>query len=86
MSRALQKFHVEQNGTSVSLLPVENQIDKDVIKQFLSETGILNHRVIEIEERQECVVQLTNFEDCDNLIDMLRASGVRGIQTDYSLK
>jgi hypothetical protein len=85
-ARALQKFKVEQNGTSISLMPVETRIDRDVIKQFLAETGILNYRVIDLEDRQESIIQLTNFEDCENLIDLLRVSGVRGIQTDYSLK
>lgn len=68
------------------MLPVETLIDRAVIKHFLAETGIKNYRVIDREERNESVVQLPNFEDCENLMDMFRVNGVRGIQTDYSLK
>lgn len=83
--RALARFKLEQNGTSLSLQPVETQHDRDLIRHFLEETSIRNYRILDLFDSKETVIQLNNFEDCEHLIDTLRVNGVSGIQTDYSL-
>jgi hypothetical protein len=85
LSRALARFKLEQNGTSITLQSVETQHDRDLIRHFLEETGVRNYRVFDIPESNESVIQLNNFEDCEHLIDMFRVHGVSRIQIDYSL-
>lgn len=74
------RFSLIQQGTAISVLNVEDQHEKDVLQHFVETSMISFSRTIFLNEKNELIIHLFNFQDCDKLIQLFHQSGIKDIQ------
>lgn len=65
-----------QQGTTISVLNIQNEHEKDVLLHFLEKKGIIPSRTIFLNEASELIITMDEFSKTERLKEALRLSGV----------